>query len=105
MRPSGGRWAVPNDLAGLDALVARLRPFDPVLIVLEAIGGYERSVVGALVAARHNPVIRAFYRHLLAAGKPKKLALMACMRKSLTILNAMVRSNQPWTPTTQPETV
>ena len=41
MRPSGGRWAVPNDLAGLDALVARLRPFDPVLIVLEAIGGYE----------------------------------------------------------------
>ena len=55
--------------------------------------------MGALVATRHNPVIRSFYQRLLAAGKPKKLALTACMRKLLTILNSMVKSGQPWNPT------
>ena len=53
--------------------------------------------MGALVASRHNPVLRAFYQRLLAAGKPKKLALTACMRKLLTILNAMVKTGQHWT--------
>jgi transposase len=52
--------------------------------------------MGALVAARHNPVIRRFYRRLRAAGKPAKVALTACMRKLLTILNAMMRSNTRW---------
>jgi transposase len=52
--------------------------------------------MAALVAARRNLVIRAFYQRLLAVGKPKKLALTACMRKLLTILNAMVRANAPW---------
>ena len=52
--------------------------------------------MGALVAARHNPVIRAFYSRLVEAGKPKKVALTACMRKLLTILNAMMRTNTPW---------
>jgi transposase len=52
--------------------------------------------MGALVAARFNPVIARFYKRLLAAGKPKKVALVACMRKLLTILNAMVRSGKPW---------
>ena len=52
--------------------------------------------MAALVATRRNPVIRAFYQRLLAAGKPKKLALTACIRKLLTILNAMVRSRTPW---------
>jgi transposase len=49
--------------------------------------------MGALIAARHNPVIRDFYKRLVATGKPKKVALVACMRKLLTILNAMVRTN------------
>jgi transposase len=49
--------------------------------------------MGALVAARRNTVIRAFYLRLVAAGKPKKVALTACMRKLLTILNAMMRTN------------
>jgi transposase len=53
--------------------------------------------MGALVASRRNPVIRAFYLRLLAAGKPKKLALTACMRKLLTILNAMMRTDTTWT--------
>ena len=52
--------------------------------------------MGALVASRHNPVIRDFYQRLLAAGKPKKLALTACMRKLLVILNSMLKHGSPW---------
>ena len=52
--------------------------------------------MGALVGSRHNPVLRDFYRRLLAAGKTKKLALTACMRKLLIILNAMLKSGQRW---------
>jgi transposase len=54
--------------------------------------------MAALVASRHNPVIHAFYSHLLARGKGKKVALVACMRKLLTILNAMIREHLPWDP-------
>lgn len=52
--------------------------------------------MAALTAVRYNPAIRTFYQRLVAAGKPKKLALTACMRKLLTILNTMVRNNQRW---------
>lgn len=52
--------------------------------------------MAALVATRFNPVIKAFYIRLVAAGKPKKVALVACMRKLLTILNAMLRKNEEW---------
>lgn len=52
--------------------------------------------MAALVGARHNPVIRALYRRLKAAGKPSKVALVACMRKLLTILNAILRDRLPW---------
>lgn len=52
--------------------------------------------MAALAATRHNPTIKAFYQRLLAAGKLPKVALVACMRKLLTTLNAMVRTNQPW---------
>jgi transposase len=55
--------------------------------------------MGALVASRSNPLIRAFYERLLAAGKPKKVALTACMRKLLTILNAMMKHRTTWKPT------
>src|SRR5439155_2001216 len=54
--------------------------------------------MAALVAARFNPTLRAFYRRLLAAGKPKKVALTACMHKLLLILNAMARTNTRWQP-------
>lgn len=47
-------------------------------------------------AIRHNPVIRAFYERLTKAGKPKKVALIACMRKLLVILNAMIRDRKRW---------
>jgi transposase len=52
--------------------------------------------MGALVATRYNPVIKAFYERLLAAGKEKKVALTACMRKLLTILNAMIKQQTKW---------
>lgn len=52
--------------------------------------------MATLVASRRNPVVKAFYERLVAAGKPKKVALTACMRKLLTILNAMVRSHASW---------
>jgi transposase len=57
-----------------------------------------RSVLymAALSASQHNPRIRAFYEHLLQQGKETKVALTACMRKLLVILNTMVRTNQPW---------
>jgi len=54
--------------------------------------------MGALVASRFNPVIRSFYLRLRAAGKPKMVALTACMHKLLTILNAMLQHRTPWRP-------
>jgi transposase len=52
--------------------------------------------MATLSASRFNPVIRAYYQRLLAAGKLKKVALVAAMRKMLTILNAMARDAKPW---------
>jgi transposase len=54
--------------------------------------------MSTLVATRYNPVIKAFYARLLAAGKLKKVALTACMHKLLLIMNAMVRDRTPWQP-------
>jgi transposase len=54
--------------------------------------------MGAVVASVHNPVLRTFYRRLVQAGKAKKLALIACMRKLLTILNTMAARSTPWKP-------
>lgn len=52
--------------------------------------------MATLCAVQHNPVIRGFYRRLLAAGKHKKVALVACMRKMIVLLNAMVRDGTCW---------
>jgi transposase len=52
--------------------------------------------MGTVVAVRHNPVIRPFYQRLRTAGKPAKVALTACMRKLLTILNAILKHQTPW---------
>lgn len=57
--------------------------------------------MAALVASRRNLIIAAFYQRLVDAGKAKKVALVACMRKLLTILNAMIRTMTVW----QPETI
>lgn len=65
------------------------------------IGGGRTSVrkalyMAALVATRRNPVIAATYRRLVARGRPKKVAIIACLRILLTILNAIVRDSTPW---------
>ena len=54
--------------------------------------------MATLCATRHNPAIREFYGRLVASGKPKKVALTACMRKLLTILAAILRNWTPWQP-------
>jgi len=65
------------------------------------IGGGRTSVrkvlfMGAMVGLRHNPVLKAFFERLIAAGKPKKVAIIAVARKLLTILNAILRDGRPW---------
>ena len=55
--------------------------------------------LAALVAIKHNPTIAVFHSRLIAAGKPKKVAIVACMRKLLTILNAMLRDQSMWNAT------
>ena len=54
--------------------------------------------MATLCATRYNPAIREFYGRLVASGKPKKVALTACMRKLLTILAAILRNRTPWQP-------
>jgi transposase len=54
--------------------------------------------MSTLVAVRYNPVLTVFYKRLRAAGKAAKVALTACMRKLLTILNAMVKHQTSWQP-------
>jgi transposase len=54
--------------------------------------------MATLVATRHNPVIRAVYQRLVAAGKPKRVAIVACMRKLLIILNAILKTKKQWQP-------
>ncbi len=65
------------------------------------IGGGRKTVrsalfVATMAAVRHNPIIRDFRQRLLAAGKPKMVAMIACMRKLLVILNAIARDQKPW---------
>ncbi len=54
--------------------------------------------MATLTAVRYNPILKTFYDRLVAAGKPKKIALIAAMRKLLTVLNAIARSGQHWNP-------
>jgi transposase len=68
-----------------------------------AIWGGRRQVraalyMAAVVGMRHNPVLRAFYEQLLARGRPKKVALTACMHKLVTILHVVLRARTPWRP-------
>jgi transposase len=65
------------------------------------IGGGRTAVrcalfMGAMVAKQHNPILKAFFDRLVAAGKPKMVAIIAVARKLLTMLNAIIRDNRPW---------
>ena len=66
-------------------------------------GGGRRDIRAALYmpilsAIQHNPVLRRFYQRLLNEGKQKMVAVVACMRKLLVILNTMLKNNEPWKP-------
>src|SRR5574343_581554 len=95
---------LPNDSQGSGALTALLQSAKVDLVVVEATGGYERGLVCALQSAglcvaRVNPrQARGFAKAMgvRAAGKPKKVTIVACMRKLLTILNAMLRDQAVW---------
>ena len=125
--PDGPSWTATNDLEGMTVTVARLRALAPALIVLEAAGGGDTALVAAVAAASlppgaAHPGGRSWrvgpwpWRsrgpgadsprrlRLIAAGKPKKVALVACMRKLLTILNAMTRTHTTWQQVRQLET-
>jgi transposase len=52
--------------------------------------------MSTIVAMRHNPAIKAFYAHLKSHGKESKIAIVACMRKFITILNLLIKTNQLW---------
>ena len=52
--------------------------------------------MGTLAATRHNPPVRALYQRLTAAGKPHKVAMVACMHRLLLVLNAIARTGRPW---------
>lgn len=65
------------------------------------IGGGRSAVrtalfMGAMVAKKHNPILKAFFDHLVASGKPKMVAIIAVARKLLVILNAILRDKKPW---------
>ena len=60
--------------------------------------------MATLVATRFNPVVRVWYQRMLAGGKPKKVALVACMRKLLVVLNAMMKTRTRWQPQIMPTT-
>jgi transposase len=59
--------------------------------------------MAAVVGVQHNPALKRFSQRLRAAGKPAKVALVACMRKMLCILNSMLRDNLPWDPDRVPQ--
>jgi len=61
--------------------------------------GGRAHIRAALCATQHNPTIKVFYQRLKAAGKPSKVALVACMRKLLCIINAILKSQVPWSAT------
>ena len=80
-------------------MVERLTVLEPKLVVLGSTGGLERGLARVLQEAEIPAavaVIREFYLRLVGAGKPKKVALVACMRKFVVILNAIVRDRSPW---------
>ena len=105
--PSQEAWAVSRDADGLAELCRRLAGLAP--FVRQSgrwkgqahIGGGRPTVrtalfLGAQVAKRHNPPLKAFYERLIAAGKSKMAATIAVAHKLLLILNAILRDKKPW---------
>jgi len=103
------RAGAPRDRRRLAALVgvAPLNRDSGTLRGIRTVWGGRSGVrttlyMATLCATRHNPAIREFYGRLVASGKPKKVALTACMRKLLSILAAILRNRTPWQPRSLP---
>lgn len=96
----GGEELSPKQLAALVGVAPLNRDSGTLRGRRTVWGGRERVrdtlYMGTLVATRFNPTIKEFYERLCAGGKPKKVALVACMRKLLLILNAILKSHTPW---------
>lgn len=96
----GSGTLTPKQLAALVGVAPFNRDSGPMRGKRAVWGGRgrvrEALYMGALVATRFNPTIKEFYERLVGAGKPKKVALVACMRKLLTILNAILKHRTPW---------
>ena len=83
--------ALLRSVPGVGPVLART-----LLAGVPELGTLTHKRLAALVAARRNPVVKEFYERLVAGGKPKKVALVACMRKLLSILNAVLKHRTPW---------
>ena len=96
----GGGELSPKQLAALVGVAPLNRDSGTLRGRRTTWGGRERVravlCMGAPVATRYNPTIKEFYERLCARGKPKMVALVACMRKLLTILNAILKNRTPW---------
>ncbi len=96
----GGGELSPKQLASLVGVAPLNRDSGTLRGRRTTWGGRERVrgvlYMGALVATRYNPTIKEFYERLCAKGKPKMVAMVACMRKLLTILNAILKNRTPW---------
>jgi len=109
-----------NTPAGIQAFVKFAKKAKPTLVVCESTGGLEQALLlrfvrggranvrnvlfmSAQTAVRWNPALKVVYNRLINAGKAKKVALVACMRKLLVILNAIVRDRLPWVDVTRLE--
>jgi transposase len=96
----GGGELSPKQLAALVGVAPLNRDAGTLRGRRTVWGGRERVrgalYMGALVATRFNPMIKEFYERLCAGGKPKKVALVACMRKLLLILDAILKNRTPW---------
>jgi transposase len=90
-------WVEKEDLLasvpGVGKTIART-----LIAELPELGSLDRRRIAALVAARYNPQLKSFRDKLIAAGKPKLIALVAVARKLITILNAILRDRRPWQP-------
>ena len=101
IRPLEQAFSVPNTTAGIRDAVGQLKRIRPTRVVIEATGRLELPFVlqaqkADLVVSVINPL--QMQRFASAAGKPPKVALVACMRKLITILNQMVKTGQHWDP-------
>ncbi len=90
--------SLKKQLKSLDSQLAKMLEMDTenkrTIEILQSVKGIGPVTISTLVAIRHNPAIKAFYTHLTGKGKESKVAIVACMRKLITILNLRIKTDQ-----------